>query len=106
MKLLALFCYILVVSFTSQVSGDDVIKTTTRGNYGSAHGIPNTTTNKTPLHNTTTYHPPQKPQRPCEPNGLGDYKGGCDDSVPVIVMPMGRPIMESVLDWFKSCLKN
>lgn len=63
-----------------------------------------------------TYVPPIRSTTPpttkgnCGSNSLGDYKGGCDESVPVIVMPKGRPIMERVLEWFKcgtpACLKK
>lgn len=59
-----------------------------------------------PIRSTTL--PPTKTN--CGSNSLGDYKGGCDESVPVIVMPKGRPIMERVLEWFKcgtpACLKK
>lgn len=27
-------------------------------------------------------------------------EGGCDESMPVIVIPKGRPIMERILSWF------
>lgn len=66
------------------------------------------TTTKIPTPTTPIYRPTPPKETPCGSNNLGDYKGGCDQSVPVIVMPKGRPIMERVLDWFKcgtpSCL--
>ena len=37
----------------------------------------------------------------CGSGATADYKGACDESVPVVVMPKGRPIMERILDWFK-----
>ncbi|KNC34083.1 hypothetical protein FF38_06454 [Lucilia cuprina] len=62
---------------------------------------PKTPTSTTTTTTTTTTTRPENTKKPCGSNNLGDYQGGCDESVPVIIMPKGRPIMERILDWFK-----
>lgn len=86
------------------------ITTTTKFPTPPTAPTPPSETSSTTYRSTTTKIPtPTTPKESsCGSNNLGDYKGGCDQSVPVIVMPKGRPIMERVLDWFKcgtpSCL--
>lgn len=102
--LTVLFCFLIGILLGQTYAEGDIEKAP----KAEANSEPPYVTHVPPIKSTTTPPPPTKVN--CGSNSLGDYKGGCDESVPVIVMPKGRPIMERVLEWFKcgtpACLKK
>ncbi|KNC34087.1 hypothetical protein FF38_06453 [Lucilia cuprina] len=93
MKFVIIFGCLLLAAFFSQTYGyvtDNLPMPPTPSQYtGPPTFVPTTTRKNT---TTTTTEAPQKP--PCGANDLGNYQGGCDESVPVIVLPKGRHILE------------